>query len=258
MNGFKRLPVSNKEERARKAQEWVNTLNSSKYETLMNTAIESTVYVSDPSVNDVSLGSYETNVKVYNKDVVTCTHASITHDRERVCVLDFASYTNPGGGFLKGSMAQEEALCHASGLYLCLESKHDVYDKRKKWVKDGLYRDDYIYVKACPFITSGKVDLADVMVIAAPNTKRTKATQDEISKVLHRRMEIAFLEPYKHGCKNIVLGAFGCGVFGNDVKEVASIWSELQTTYNGLYKNIVYAVTDKKMYKIFKEKLERK
>src|SRR4051812_30696833 len=38
----------------------------------------------------------------------------------RVLALNFASARHPGGGFLKGSQAQEESLARASGLYACI------------------------------------------------------------------------------------------------------------------------------------------
>ncbi len=39
------------------------------------------------------------------------------HSSRKACVLNFASYKEPGGMFLQGSTAQEESLCHASILY---------------------------------------------------------------------------------------------------------------------------------------------
>ena len=41
---------------------------------------------------------------------------------KKVCVLNFASATNPGGGVVNGSSAQEECICRCTMLYPCLNA----------------------------------------------------------------------------------------------------------------------------------------
>ena len=63
---------------------------------------------------------------------------------KRVCVLNFASYKNPGGMFIKGSSAQEESLCHESFLYNVLKE----YDtpQRQYLLHWDCYREDSFWI----------------------------------------------------------------------------------------------------------------
>jgi len=66
---------------------------------------------------------------------------------KKICVLNFASVTNPGGGVTRGSNAQEECLCRCSTLYECLRAA--LYEAHKEKLRDGmmtaLYSDDCKY-----------------------------------------------------------------------------------------------------------------
>ena len=60
-----------------------------------------------------------------------------------VLALNFASAKNPGGGFLKGSQAQEESLARASGLYPCIAQMQAMYDTNRR-LRSCLYTDNMI------------------------------------------------------------------------------------------------------------------
>ena len=50
--------------------------------------------------------------------------APYAYEGKKVCILNFASATNPGGGVTKGSSAQEEAICRCSTLYANLKDQY--------------------------------------------------------------------------------------------------------------------------------------
>lgn len=102
---------------------------------------------------------------------------------KKVCVHNFASATNPGGGVTHGSSAQEECLCRCSTLYPCLNENslwNGFYGPHRK-AGDPLYNDDCIYT---PGVYVCKSDVSfpermeekdwyqvDVLTCAAPNLR---------------------------------------------------------------------------------------
>lgn len=163
------------------------------------------------------------------------------------CILNFASYTHPGGGFIHGGATQEEALCHASALYPVLKSFQRVYEDRikNKSLNNGLYNEDFIFSPCVPFCstqysTENTFDCS-VLTYAAPNMMRKPKTE-HYYQVLEERMRIAYVYPSIHGADTLLLGAWGCGVFCNNADFVAKTWDKLTREYDGLYKRVIHPV----------------
>jgi uncharacterized protein (TIGR02452 family) len=48
-----------------------------------------------------------------------------------------------------------------------------------------------------------------------------------------------------HGHDTIVLGAWGCGAFGNDAYEIAGLFERaLQNNFQGAYRQVIFAIVD--------------
>ena len=65
-------------------------------------------------------------------------------------------------------------------------------------------------------------------------------------RVMRRRMKLALAVFAERGAKNLVLGAYGCGVFRNEPVKVAAWWEELLSgEFKGVFEQIVFAVLDR-------------
>ena len=146
-------------------------------------------------------------------------------------VLNFASYKNPGGGFLKGSSAQEESLCMDSYLYNVLRNFKDYYEYNQKHLNDGLYTNAAIYTPSVLFFKGDSIKYCDVLTCASPNFSLSERygsfTKEENSSVLLDR--IIFMRDIidSSDADTAILGAWGCGVFRQDPYEVAKLFKEV-------------------------------
>lgn len=160
-------------------------------------------------------------------------------DKE-VCVLNFASATNPGGGVTKGSSAQEESLCRCSTLYSSLNVKEnwDGFYGPHRRQHNPLYNDDCIYT---PDVLVFKSDIVspkllnpdewmhvNVITCAAPNLRADRYTKErpqisnaELEELHVERMRRILSIAAARGNEVIILGAFGCGAFQNPPEVVA-------------------------------------
>ena len=168
----------------------------------------------------------------------------------RTVVLNFASYKNPGGGFMNGSSAQEESLCHASTLYEVLTSSSLslYYGYNNSHKNNALYEDRALWSPSIIFEKDGKTVRADVITCAAPNRKAYigyAKGADEARNLETLRSRIFFVADVIKAHMDVrtaILGAFGCGVFGQDPGMVAGFFKE---AFQDTEIKTVYAVIDK-------------
>jgi uncharacterized protein (TIGR02452 family) len=87
---------------------------------------------------DSYIGEYATNVEITNETTLSAATRLIQQGLKTV-VLNFASATSPGGGFLNGARAQEEYLARSSCLYQCI--RHNPMYEYHRTQNDPLYSD---------------------------------------------------------------------------------------------------------------------
>jgi uncharacterized protein (TIGR02452 family) len=64
--------------------------------------------------------------------------------------------------------------------------------------------------------------------------------------VLHERAERVLAVAAHHGARQLVLGAWGCGVFRNDPAEVAGAFhAHLTGAFSSAFERVVFAVWDR-------------
>jgi uncharacterized protein (TIGR02452 family) len=176
---------------------------------------------------------------------------------EPVAVLNFASARNPGGGYLNGAQAQEEALCRASALYTCLLGAREFYDHHRAH-RDPFYTDRVIHSPAVPVFRDDRGHLLDepytagFLTAAAPNAGVVRRTvperADGLPRALAVRAERVLETAAAHGYRHLVLGAWGCGVFRNDPAQVAEAFRGLLGPggrFAGAFEHVVFGVLDR-------------
>jgi uncharacterized protein (TIGR02452 family) len=174
-----------------------------------------------------------------------------------VAVLNFASARNPGGGYLNGAQAQEEALCRASALYTCLLRARAFYDHHRAH-RDPFYTDRVIHSPAVPVFRDDRGQLLDEPYTAgfltspAPNAgvvlRTAPERAPELPRALAVRAERVLETAAAHGYRRLVLGAWGCGVFRNDPAQVAGAFRALLEPggrFAGAFEHVVFGVLDR-------------
>lgn len=248
----------NKEWRAEKARLHTEKMEQEYSEEIRDSIANTIIYSADFKSTKKSPG-YDTKIILNNYNSVGALFEEITYT-DSIAVLNFASYKNPGGMFLNGSKAQEECLCHESFLYNVLKEFPAYYEWNNNHKNKALYLNRALFSPGVFFEDDEYSLAADVITCAAPNIstgrKYQNVSDEENTRVLKDRIRFVLDIAKENEVDSLVLGAYGCGVFGQDATEVATIFKNfLENEFKGYFVRVIFAIPDKngENYKKFKE-----
>lgn len=164
-----------------------------------------------------------------------------------MAVLAFASFTNPGGGYIQGYLGQEATLCADSYLYNVLDKQRKWYgENRRRNINCELYRNRALVVPAVRFDRNHVHAYADVIVAAAPNVKRARqeyrVSDDALLDALRDRIRFVLAICDELGREKLVLGAWGCDNNGFDAEAVAELFCKELASGDFKVKQVFFAV----------------
>ena len=164
-----------------------------------------------------------------------------------MAALAFASFTNPGGGYIQGYLGQEATLCADSYLYNVLDKQRKWYgENRRRNINCELYRNRALVVPAVRFDRNHVHAYADVIVAAAPNAKRARQEyrvgDDALLDTLRDRIRFVLAICDELGREKLVLGAWGCDNNGFAAEAVAELFRKELASGDFKVKQVFFAV----------------
>lgn len=206
--------------------------------TLLNNVVVYTEF--EPDIQTVP--SHYTPISIVNGGTVSVGYA-LAKEFDNVAVLNFADDVTPGGLVLSGEVTQEENICRCTNLYRALthpvcELSYYQYNVQFKGLgsdrviyapKVRVFRDDvdYHFIEPRYF---------DVITCPAPSIR---VSDDEIFTV---RITKIINSAIKNNVDCIVLGAWGCGAFGQNPNRIAKAFADVLNVYSDYFKKIVFAI----------------
>jgi uncharacterized protein (TIGR02452 family) len=120
------------------------------------------------------------------------------------------------------------------------------------WNYDPIYSNYAIYSPVVPVFRDDDGVLLEepytVAIITSPAVNAAKLAETrrgEIAPAMWQRILKVLAIGILHGHDSIILGAWGCGAFGNDPNEIAALFERaLRENFKGAYRRVVFAILD--------------
>jgi uncharacterized protein (TIGR02452 family) len=228
------------------------------------------MYSSAPAWNKALQGRFQTVVTVVDQDTLRAA-SDCCAQGEHPLVYDLANAQHPCGGVLGGAPAQEETVARCSTLYYALEPTKNRTLAQQLPLKQGQPRfripeTGGIFIPSVTVFrdaSNGYQFLENPLSIAifataaynqkpghwggsrgttGPEGKPSKAQFDFIPGT-REKLRTQLAAAAELGFEDLVLGAFGCGAFANDPRDISRLYRELlEGEFRGVFKHVTFAV----------------
>ena len=185
-----------------------------------------------------------TNVYVLNDDTLRVVRRfRKTNSSTRLACMCLANADIPGGYWKHGESAQEETLFICTDLSLILADKAKYYPIREF---------ECIYVDGAKVLRDSE-DFGmleepfnlDVVLCTGYDLIRSGTTFSKKHRMrLRAKIETMLTSCIRHGAETLVLGALGCGKYGNPPADVAGVFRAVIEQYAGYFDSIYFAILD--------------
>ncbi|KAL2070382.1 hypothetical protein VTL71DRAFT_13408 [Oculimacula yallundae] len=169
-------------------------------------------------------------IRIIKSDTFDAAEATIkAHPKSSVAVLNMASALQPGGGVLRGALAQEEALCIRSTLYASLNPSF-----YRIPLLSAIYTPDVLVFRGSDLVDLPKSDWFHAAVISCaalkqPDVEKGKDgkmiySEEKDKEVMMEKIRLILQVAKEKGITHLILGALGCGAYKNPPEEVATMF----------------------------------
>jgi len=140
---------------------------------------------------------------------------------------------------LEGAMAQEESIFQRSNCFAFLDPTEYPLKNNQLFYSKGVtvIKDENLQFLELP-------RRIDVISCAAVNRKNERQARDDPDQVMKSKIRAILSTAIKNETRNIVLGAFGCGVYGNDPDWVATQFKQELDIVGGYFETISFSILD--------------
>lgn len=180
---------------------------------------------------------------------LTTVECILQNAGKRVIALNFANAHRAGGAYTLGGNAQEESLCRATLLYYTIRTVKKFYKNNAKHV-GALYTDGMILSENVPVIRTEdgsrlkETVYADFVTSPAVNRHGVPPWQTIVAnETMEHRIEkiVSLMQSEKPDV--MILGAFGCGAFGNKREKVLPAFERAINKYTDGSAEIIFAIS---------------